>query len=146
MDWARPQEKGTVGAAAARYGGAMQNFRDLRVWEQAQCLATRVHGATKSLTGTDGAGLRSQLRRSSTSIGANIAEGATSGSGRQFARYLQMAIASAAETESHLDFSERVGLLPRGTVLELIDETVKLRRQIVALRKRVVAASDTQNP
>jgi four helix bundle protein len=124
----------------------MQNFRDLRVWERAQCLATRVHGATKSLSGTDAAGLRSQLRRSSTSIGANIAEGATSGGGRQFARYLQMAIASAAETESHLDFAERVGFLPPAAVIELIAETVQLRRQIVALRKRVVAASDTHNP
>jgi len=124
----------------------MQNFRELRVWEQAQCLATAVHGATKSVRGADASGIRSQIRRSSMSIGANIAEGATSGGGRQFARYLQMAIASAAETESHLDFAERIGLLPEDIVRGLIAETVQLRRQIIALRKRVVGNTDTHHP
>ena len=66
--------------------------------------------------------------------------------GRQFARYLQIAIASAAETESHLDFAQRIDALSQATVRELINETVQLRRQIVSLRKRVLEAGDSQNP
>jgi four helix bundle protein len=115
----------------------MQDFQKLRVWLQAQEFAARVHGVTRNLTGTDAVSLRSQMGRSSMSVAANIAEGATAGGARQFARCLQMAAASAAETESHLDVAVRVELLPNTVVRELMNEVVLVRRQIIALHKRV---------
>lgn len=120
----------------------MQDFRKLRVWRAAQDLAVAVHGMTQSLHGTDAAGLRSQVRRSALSIAANVAEGAVSGSPRQFARFLQMAIASTSETESHLDFGIRVSLLPEAEAGKLMQDTVVLRRQLISLRKRVLEAAN----
>jgi four helix bundle protein len=116
----------------------MQNFRNLLVWQRAQDLAARVYGATQRLAGADARGPRSQLRRSASSIAANIAEGAVSTSPRQFARYLEMAIGSASETESHLDFMERIGRLHPSEARPLMSEAVQTRRMLIALRRRVL--------
>ena len=138
MDWARPQEKGTVGAAAARYGGAMQNFRNLQVWQRAQRLAARVHVVTDSAAGGGNGAWKGQLRRSVQSIGANVAEGAMRDSPKQFAHFLEIALGSASETESHLDFATRIGALDADSALQLLDEVGQLQRMIVVLRKRVL--------
>lgn len=82
--------------------------------------------------------LRSQVTRSAASIAANIAEGANSGGPRDFARYLQMAIGSASETESHLDLAVRLALVPAAVVMPLIDEAVAIRKMLIVLRRRVL--------
>ena len=142
MDWPRRQEKGTVGAAAARYGGAVQNFRNLQVWQRAQRLAARVHLVSESVPAGQ-ASWRNQMRRSSQSIAANIAEGAVRDSARQFAHFLSIAIASASETENHLDFAWRIGALSFDQAGPLLDEVVQVRRMLTTLRKRVM---DDQGP
>ena len=86
--------------------------------------------------------LRSQLTRSTASIAANIAEGANSAGPRDFARYLQMAIGSSSETESHLDLAFRLALVPAGVVMPLIDEVVVIRKMLIVLRRRVLEADD----
>lgn len=72
------------------------------------------------------------------SIGANIAEGAGQATQLQFAHFLQTAIASANETESHLDFARRRHLLPYSIIDALIADVVRVRRRTIALRKRVI--------
>jgi four helix bundle protein len=124
----------------------MQDFRKLLVWQEAQTLAVAVHGATAALSGAERAGYRSQLRRSASSIAANIAEGSSAGGATQFARYLQMAIASSTETESHLDLGVRLRYLGPEIAATLMADTVRLRRRTIALRKRVVEASRTKPP
>jgi len=127
----------------------VQDFRRLDVWQAAQLLAVAVHGATRRLTGPDSAGLRAQMRSSAQSIGANIAEGASAGGAVQFARYLQMAIGSASETESHLDLAARLRLLDGDDSIRLQEDVVRIRRRLIALRKRVLEASAyprTRNP
>jgi four helix bundle protein len=116
----------------------MQDFRKLRVWQRAQYLTAQVYGATRSLRGRDVVSLRSQLTRATASISANIAEGANSAGPRDFARYLQMAIGSASETESHLDLAFRMALMPEADVMPLIDEVVAIRKMLIVLRRRVL--------
>lgn len=118
----------------------MQDFRKLEVWQEAQALAVAVHGATARLRGADTGILRTQLRRASQSIGAIIAEGADSDSQRRFAHYLQMAIGSASEVESHLDFAQRQELMARSEIAALNEAVVRLRRRTIALRKRVLVS------
>jgi four helix bundle protein len=56
-------------------------------------------------------GLTSQIRRASMSIPTNIAEGCGQNTDAQFARFLQIALGSASETEYQLLLSHDLGFL-----------------------------------
>jgi len=116
----------------------MQDFRKIDAWERAQVLTVELYRATAGFSVAD-AGLRSQIRDSAISIGANIAEGSRSGTPAQFARYLQISIASCSEIESHLDLANRLGLIGKARVDAMSDEAVQIRKMVVGYRRRVVA-------
>ncbi|MCA2983501.1 MAG: four helix bundle protein [Gemmatimonas sp.] len=119
----------------------MQDFRKLRVWQQAQDLAVRINAMPPRAGGESGGSWRGQLRRSSSSIAANIAEGAMRDTPRQFAHFLEIAIASASETENHLDFALRTRAISGVTATALLSELVIIRRMLVVLRRRVLEST-----
>jgi len=53
----------------------MQNFRNLSVWEKAHHFTLQVYQITERFPRTEMFGLTSQLRRASSSIAINLAEG-----------------------------------------------------------------------
>jgi four helix bundle protein len=89
----------------------MQSFRNLKVWEKSHCLTLDVYKCSKSFPREEVYGLTSQMRRASTSIGANIAEGSCRRGDVDFARFLQMAAGSASELEYHLLLAHDLELL-----------------------------------
>lgn len=111
----------------------MQNPNNLHVWNRAIDLAVRVNHFASKLRAINAPGLANQMRRASTSIPANIAEGAGQDSPQQFARFLSMAIGSAFELESHVALAQRL----QPTLVnsdELISEISQIRRTMHALR------------
>ena len=72
---------------------AYQSFEELEVWKRACQLAVRVYELLKECHDF---GLRDQMQRASVSIASNIAEGHERG-GKDFARFLRVALGSAAE-------------------------------------------------
>lgn len=120
-----------------RYRVGMQPFHDLKVWHRAQDAAVLVHKLTESFKASRAPGLRGQLRRASASIAAAIAEGAAYDSDRQFARFLQMAIGSAAEVRSHLDLARRLQLITHSQLAPVDRELLEITLMLIALLKRV---------
>lgn len=55
--------------------GAIRTYRDLIVWQRAFELGLQIHRASKRFPRDEQWGLTSQVRRSSTSVPYNIAEG-----------------------------------------------------------------------
>jgi four helix bundle protein len=53
----------------------IRSYRDLTVWQEAMTLAANIYGLTKSFPRDEVYGMTAQLRRSATSVPANIAEG-----------------------------------------------------------------------
>jgi four helix bundle protein len=92
----------------------MQDFRNLKVWQKAHALTLAVYRATRRFPPDEKFGITSQMRRSCASISANLAEGCARGGDVEFARFVNVAAASASETDYHL-------LLARD--LEYLDET-----------------------
>ena len=77
----------------------MKNFRELEVWEKGNELTLAVYAARASFPREERYGLTSQIRRSSVSVPANIAEGCGRGSDADLARFLQIAAGSASELD-----------------------------------------------
>src|SRR3954454_19137176 len=80
----------------------MQSFKNLRVWEKAHLLTLDIYKSTGTFPREELYGLTSQMRRSSASIGANIAEGCCRKGDTELGRFLQIAMGSASELEYQL--------------------------------------------
>ncbi|MGQ0640153.1 MAG: four helix bundle protein [Gemmatimonadaceae bacterium] len=107
------------------------------VWQKAHTLAVRVYRVSRRLAHFDRSGLASQLQRAAQSIRANIAEGSSRSSDRDFAKFLQIAIGSASEVEDHLQFALDVELLEPNDAEPLLDQVVEVRRMLYGLLKKI---------
>jgi four helix bundle protein len=87
------------------------DYRKLQVWERAHQLTLDVYEATRTLPRDELFGLRSQLRRASSSIPANIAEGCGRNGDMELARFLTIARGSVTELDYHLLLARDLGFL-----------------------------------
>ncbi len=115
----------------------MRDFRTLVVWQQGHALTLAVYEATAQIPRIGYPGLASQLRRAAAAIPTNIAEGCGHSSRREFARFLQVAVASSVEAEYHLQLCHDLGVLPQEEAAELIARATRVRRQLAALLAKV---------
>ena len=79
-----------------------QTFKDLVVWQKAHQLVLYVYKATNDFPREEIYGLTSQLRRSSVSVAANIAEGFKKKGSTDKLRFMNTAQGSLSETDYHL--------------------------------------------
>ena len=80
----------------------MKDFHELKVWQKAHQLVLAVYRFTASFPREELHGLTSQLRHSSSSIPANLAEGCGRNGDAEFVRFWSIAAGSASELEYHL--------------------------------------------
>jgi four helix bundle protein len=92
-------------------GPTIKSYRDLRVWQDAMALAEAAYQLTRGFPKDETFGMSSQIRRSATSIPANIAEGHGRETTGAFVQSLRVAQGSLKEFETHLLLAGRVGLL-----------------------------------
>jgi four helix bundle protein len=116
----------------------MRDYHRLEIWRRAHALAIAIHDMARGLRGNEFSGLRSQLTRAADSVAATIVEGCGAASARDFARFLDMSIRSASETEYHLlSARDRRALIERRWQ-RLSSEAVEIRRMTYAYRKRLL--------
>jgi four helix bundle protein len=120
---------------------AMQDFKNLKVWQRSHALALEVYRITSRFPREEIYGLTSQVRRSATSISANIAEGCCRGSEPDFARFLYIAMGSASELECHVLLARDLGFLSQADAEKLVDGVTEPKRMISSLIKRLKADS-----
>jgi four helix bundle protein len=116
----------------------MQDFRKLLVWHRAHALALAVRRAAETFPPRGFASLKQQLTDAADSVAANIVEGAASDTNPEFARFLNIALKSAAETEYWLQLARDTGALHVVRWRALSTETVEIKRMISGLRRRVM--------
>jgi four helix bundle protein len=124
----------------------MQNYRQLLVWRKAHALALNVHRVSGSIRRRDHSGLVGQIRDAALSIPANIAEGSARPSDRDFAKFLQIAIASTTELEYHLHFATDAGLLELSDFLPCHHQLIEVRRMLVGLLRHIRQADRSPRP
>ena len=104
-------------------------YKKLIVYQKARQLVLLVYKATKDFPKEELYGLTSQARRAVLSIPANIVEGYVKSSKKEFVRFLDISIGSAAELEVHLDISFELSYLNKrrfGILTDLLIEVKKL--------------------
>jgi four helix bundle protein len=122
----------------------MQDFRQLKVWQKAHKLTLELSEETKQFPPDERFGLTSQIRRGSSSIGANIAEGCGVNSRVHFARYLQLASGSTSELAYHLILARDLGYIaPKNfeTFAARADEVDKMLASFIAKLKAASKAA-----
>ena len=117
----------------------MKDFRQLKVWEKSHQLALAIYKVTKDFPKEELYGLISQIRRSSMSIPTNIAEGCGRFTDADFARFLQMAMGSASETEYQLILARDLDFLPKDSYEKLHSEVEEVKRMLASLLKTLRA-------
>jgi four helix bundle protein len=122
----------------------MHNFRRLHVWQKAHSVAVEIERLVMQIPRRDNAELISQLRRAATSIPANIVHGSGLASDRDFARFLGIALASAAEVEYHLELAADTNRIPRIVVEVRKTEVVEIRKMLVGLIRRINSGVQTR--
>jgi len=122
-------------------------YQDLIVWQRAMQLVEDVYQLASLLPPEERYGLASQLRRSSRSVAANIAEGYGRGRTGDYRRHLSMANASLFELETDLELIVRVRLLTTGDVLRARERAAEVGRLLSALRRALhTGRSETGGP
>ena len=107
------------------------------MWEKSHNLTLRIYKLTAQFPREEIYGLTSQMRRACASVPTNIAEGCGRESSADFARFLQIAIGSASETEYLILLARDLKYLTADQYAELIDTTIRVRKMLIALIKNV---------
>ena len=118
----------------------MQRFTELKVWQRGHALVLSVYRMTTGFPQNERYGLISQVRRAALSVPTNIAEGSKRLTGQEYARFLNIAEASLAETEYLLMVSRDLGYITPIVAKKSLIEISELSRMLHGLRKKLEAA------
>lgn len=116
----------------------MQCFKELKVGQRSHRLALDVYGLTSAFPSHERFGLTAQLRRAALSVPTNIAEGSKREGLQDYARFLNLAEASLAETQYLLLVTRDLAYAPDDDVRKLASEADGVARVLHALRLQVL--------
>lgn len=123
---------------------ALSNYRELRVWQNGMELVRRVYRLTKTFPKQEAFGLSSQLQRAAVSIPANLAEGHTRGTTKEFLRHVVIAHGSLAELETLLLVAEDLQYTDFSQATELVRLCDATGRMLGSLRRKLRGKIDAR--
>jgi four helix bundle protein len=108
----------------------MKDYRELKVWQKAHDLTLAVYRISASFPRAELYGLTSQLRRSCSSISANLAEGCGRNGDAELARFCSIAMGSASELDYHLLLARDLKLIDVKQYQQLAQRTSEVKRML----------------
>lgn len=121
----------------------MRDFKKLDIWKRSYQLTLKIYQISLGFPKTEMFGLTSQMRRASSSIPANIAEGCGRESDVEFKRYLTIAYGSANELETFTMLSKDLNYVNIELFQEIENEIIEIRKMIYSMIKHVVRGTVT---
>ena len=108
----------------------VKSYKELKFWQTSRRVSLQIIKLSRKLPNERMAWIiADQVLRSSFSVGANIAEGFGKFKGKEYRRYLKMALGSANETEYWLELLIDAFPMYKDEVKEIVDlnlQTVKM--------------------
>jgi len=111
-------------------GFCMSDYKDLEVWKKAIEVVAEIYRLSLSFPDSEKFGITNQMRRASVSIPSNIAEGSARHHTKDFIHFLRIADGSAAELETQLIISGKLGF---------VTDTERLAHEIIVIRRMLAA-------
>jgi four helix bundle protein len=108
----------------------MRNFRKYKVWELGHEITLDVYKLSNEFPKDERFGITSQIRRCSSSVPANIAEGCGRETEKEFKRFLVIANGSATELEYFLILITDLKFAEQESVDKLVEKVDLLKRSL----------------
>lgn len=112
-----------------------RDFKKLMVWEKAHAFALAVYQTTKGFPKDELYGLTSQLRRAAVSIPSNLAEGCGRGGNAELARFCDISMGSACESEYQLLLAKDLNYVCPESHSALTEQVNEVQRMLTGLAK-----------
>jgi four helix bundle protein len=122
----------------------MRDFKRIKAWQRAHALSIALHQRTRKFSRAGYARLAAQLTGVVDSIKDNIAEGCGAATNKEFARFLDMSVKSANETEGHLLSTRDLDLFSSDEWQKFNNETIEIRKMVYTYRKKVLETPDDE--
>lgn len=113
----------------------INTFDKLQVLQQAHKFVLKIYALTISFPQIEKHRLTSQICRSSSSVPANIVEGNSRHSKKEFIQFLYQAKGSLAETQYHLMLAKDLNIIKELEFASLIAESDEIGKMISGLIK-----------
>jgi four helix bundle protein len=125
---------------------AMQDYRQLKVWQKSHSLVLRIYTVTATFPEPERYGLTSQMRRAVASVPANIAGGCGRAGQAELRQFLYTSVGSASELEYFLRLARDLRFLTEKQQ-EALDTSVReIKRMLAGLIQRVEQGPSAARP
>ena len=113
----------------------IERFEELKVWRRARTLCKEVYACTSARSFARDYSLKDQIRRASTSILLNIAEGFARQSNKEFKQFLYISHGSSAEVQACLYIAKDQEYIDDETFSRLYQHTDEISKMIAGFIK-----------
>lgn len=111
------------------------SFEKFEVWQNSRMFILDIYKLTSKFPSNEIFGITSQIKRSSSSIATNIAEGTSRNTNKDKAHFLTISYSSAMETLNHLIISKDLNYVSEVEYIKSREKIEKICNQINNLKK-----------
>jgi four helix bundle protein len=108
----------------------MRDFKKLLIWQKAMEVVTEIYRAVEQFPAEERYGLRSQVTRSAVSIAANIAEGSAKSSQKEYRYFIEIALGSSYELETHKLIVEKMNWVGGQQLSRILNLSMEEQRML----------------
>jgi len=120
-------------------------YRGLGVWNKAYEMSLGIYDVTRSFPQEEMYGITSQMRRASTSIIANLAEGHGRAYVKEYAQFVSIAIGSCNELEVFLLLAHDLELTREEDHVKLVATQKEVSKMLFSLRRSLKKKGEILN-
>ncbi len=112
---------------------SVKSYEDLNVWKKSYGFILDIYKLTQKFPQSEIYGLTSQIRRSSVSVAANIAEGRGRQHTPEFIHFLHLSKGSLEETKVYLNLSKDLNYITESEFINLEKTFMEIGRMLSGL-------------
>jgi four helix bundle protein len=109
---------------------SMRDYKKFAVWQKSHQLVLDIYKCTHDFPKEEIYGITSQVRRASSSIPINIAEGSGRKSDKEFSRFLDIAAGSASELSYQILLAYELGYLSSESYLDFENRLIEILKML----------------